>query len=234
MRTNDFKTTLRAAVLGIGIFLLAVGISFGQQQINLTAGPSTATLPDGSRVPMWGYSCDATQVLGTLATCAKLNPAATGWSPVIITVPTGQDLQINLTNNLTFPAGTGTNNIPTSLMIVGQLGGGLGTSATTVPSPVHNNSNQVSPTNPSQVATWPIAGDANGPLNNPPPQPNRVQSFSTEVEAGTGTATTLTWTVRNPGGYRCALRIDCRMRLPRCYSRDLHRALQCRNPPGVQ
>ncbi len=38
-------------------------------------------LPDGSAVPMWGYSCGAA-VTGSTATCAKLNPAAAGWSPV--------------------------------------------------------------------------------------------------------------------------------------------------------
>ena len=71
---------------------------------------------------MWGYSCGDV-VQGSTATCAKLNPASIGWSPVVITVPTGQDLQINLTNNLSFAG----NDIPTSLVIVGQLGGGLGT-----------------------------------------------------------------------------------------------------------
>jgi len=46
--------------------------AFGQQQVNLTAGPATITLPDGSQVPMWGYSCGSI-VLGSTATCAKLN-----------------------------------------------------------------------------------------------------------------------------------------------------------------
>ncbi len=134
MRTNYCRITLRTAVLGITIFLLAAGLSFGQQTINLTAGPATATLPDGSAVPMWGYSCGAA-VTGSTATCAPLNPAATTpavWSPVVITVPyvaTGTSLTINLTNNLSFtPSGSTTPNpVPTSLVIVGQLGGGLGT-----------------------------------------------------------------------------------------------------------
>src|SRR5262252_8639275 len=123
MRSNYLKT-LKTAVLAATILLLGVSVSFGQQQINLAAGASTATLPDGSAVPMWGYSC-GTVVSGSTATCAKLNPTATGWSPVVITVPTGQDLTINLTNSLSFaPLGGGTpNNIPTSLVIVGQLGG---------------------------------------------------------------------------------------------------------------
>ena len=48
-----------------------------------------------------------------------------------ITVQTGQNLAINLTNGL--PAG-----VPTSLTIVGQLGGGLGTPGGTTPSPNHS------------------------------------------------------------------------------------------------
>ncbi len=40
---------------------------------------------------------------GSTATCAALNPSAgASWSPVVITVPTGQALTINLTNNLSF------------------------------------------------------------------------------------------------------------------------------------
>src|SRR5215469_3422915 len=178
MRSNSLKQTLKTAVFTASILLLAVSACLAQQQVNLTAAPSTLTMPDGSSVPMWGYSCDAIQVAGSTATCAKLNPAATGWSPVVITVPTGQDLQINLTNSLIFtitsPAGSaGTNTVPTSLVIVGQLGGGLGNSATSTSSPDHTNSQQV---------TWPIASP--GPANTPPPQGNRVQSFSTEVAEG--------------------------------------------------
>ena len=152
-------------------------------------------MPDGSIVPMWGYSCGAV-VTGSTATCAALNPAAAGgWSPVVITVPTGADLTINLTNNLSFTAGTGMNTVPTSLVIVGQLGGGLGTTASSVASPVHG----------TQDTTWPIA--VTGPQNVPPPQGNRVQSFSTEVAACAPGGTTpcpftaLTWTAPRPGTY---------------------------------
>src|SRR5215469_10525661 len=149
MRSNSWKLNLKTAVFAACILLLGVSAALAQpQQVNLSAVPSTLTLPDGSSVPMWGYSCDSTQVAGTTATCAKLNPAAptTGWSPVVITVPTGQDLQINLTNALTFAvtgSTTATNNVPTSLVIVGQLGGGLGTTATSTLSPIHDNAQQV-------------------------------------------------------------------------------------------
>jgi len=174
------KTAIRAAIM----LLLCISASVAQQQINLTAASSTITLPDGSSVPMWGYSC-GTVVTGSAASCAGANPNATGWSPVVITVPTGSDLQINLTNNLTFA----TTNIPTSLLIVGQLGAGLGKlgERTTTPSPTHS----------GQGVTWPIANT--GATFSPPSQGPRVQSFSTEV--ATGSTTTLTWTAPRPGTY---------------------------------
>ena len=158
MRFNYLKATLKSAVLAVSVLLLGAGVAVAQQQVNLTAGPATTTLPDGTVVPMWGYSC-GTAATGSTAICAALNPAAAaaipaGWSPVVITVPTGQILQINLTNSLTF-TGTGTNTVPTSLVIVGQLGGGLGdvTQRTTTAAPDHTN---------AQPLTWPIAGDAPG------------------------------------------------------------------------
>src|SRR5467141_3720743 len=196
MRTNNFKAILRAALRVVCILPFAAAAAFGQQQVNLTAGPATATLPDGSVVPMWGYSC-GTGVSGSTATCVALNPASAavgGWSPVVITIPTTATggLAINLTNGLPSP-------VPTSLVIVGQLGGGLGTvtascngtatsGATCTPSPDHSN---------AQSVTWPIAD----PLTKgaPPAQGPRVQSFSTEVAAG-GT-TPLTWTALRPGTY---------------------------------
>src|SRR2546430_9343797 len=118
MRTNNMKVILKAALRALCILPFAAVVALGQQQVNLTAGPATATLPDGSAVPMWGYSC-GTAVSGSTATCAKLNPAAgVGvWSPVVITVPTGQGLTINLTNSLTF----GGRGITNSLAIRGPL-----------------------------------------------------------------------------------------------------------------
>ena len=191
MRSNSFKSAAIRSGIAASVLLLAGGAAFGQT-VNLAAGPAIATLPDGTAVPMWGYSCGAV-VSGSPATCAALNPASAGWSPVVITVPTGQDLQINLTNNLQFtPSGTTTpNTIPTSLVIVGQLGGGLGTGATSTPSPTHA----------PLGASWPVAGGpgAGSPTFTPPPQGNRVQSFSTEVPAGA--TTTLTWKAPRPGTY---------------------------------
>src|ERR1035441_4315664 len=129
MRTNNFKTKLKAAVRILGILPFAAVAAFGQQTINLSVSPSSGPLPSGSTVPMWGYFC-GTPAANTapVATCAALNPASVTsntWSPVVITVPSGQALTINLTNNLSFPA-VPPNNIPTSMVIVGQIGGGLG------------------------------------------------------------------------------------------------------------
>jgi hypothetical protein len=197
MRFNYLNASLKTAIFVTTVFLFGVGLAVAQQQVNLTAGPATMTMPDGSTVPMWGYTCTplAAGVTST-ATCVKSNPAATGWSPVVITVPTGQDLQINLTNNLSFtPTGSTTpNTVPTSLVIVGQLGGGLGTiNPTAAPgnftaAPDHSNS--------QGATTWPIAG---GPGGTPPTQGLRVQSFATQLAAGATTA--LTWKAPRAGTY---------------------------------
>ncbi|MGB8325457.1 MAG: Ig-like domain-containing protein [Candidatus Acidiferrum sp.] len=186
MRANNLKAILKAATLIFTILPFVATAAHGQQQVNLTAGPTSTTMPDGSTVPMWGYSCGAI-VTGSSATCASLNPLGTGWSPVVITVPTGATggLTINLTNSLSFSNG---NSVPTSIMIVGQVGGGLGTSRTTTASPTHD----------TQQVTWPTANS--GPTNVPPPQGPRVQSFGTEVLVGT-TATALTWPILQPGTY---------------------------------
>ena len=196
MRTNTLKATLKAAVRLVGILPFAAFVAFGASEtVNLTAGPATATLPDGTAVPMWGYSCNTVG-----PTCAPLNKNATAgvWSPVVITVPTGTDLQIVLTNNLAFKPATGpTNYIPTSLMIVGQLGAGLGSSPLAVPSPNHAD----------QVVTWSTVGS--GGTFTPPGQGTRVQSFSQEVAAVGATlqtgevasGATLTWKAPRPGTY---------------------------------
>src|SRR5439155_26463951 len=91
---------------------------------------------------------------------------------VIITLQAGNDLQINLTNNLPV--------VPTSIVIVGQLGGGLGNSSTSTASPDH--------TLAQSNVTWPIANIGGG-SGTPPVQGTRVQSFSSEVlSTATGNA----------------------------------------------
>src|SRR5215469_16336240 len=209
MRTCHFKASaiMKAALLVASILLFGVSASFGQQTVNLTVAPTTTTLPDGTAVPMWGYFC-GTAAPGATATCAALNPLAVAtataqapWSPVVITVPyvaaatggSATSLTINLTNNLSFtPTGATTANaIPTSIVIVGQVGGGLGVLAqrTTTTSPDHSAAQGcvtwfiADPTNSKpgvpcpQTATSPVSGAY------PPTQGSRVQSFSTEVAA---------------------------------------------------
>jgi hypothetical protein len=180
----------------LGLLLFGAVASFAQNTVNLTAGPSNAPLPDGSNVPMWGYQCGA--VAGTGVSCLASNPAVTSlnnttvWSPVVITVPIAASgatsLTISLTNHLPVPPGAAAG-IPTSLTIVGQLGGGLGdvTQRTTTPSPTH----------PSQVVTWATVGT--NTAFTPPTQGDRVQSFGTEV--ATGATTALTWSNLRPGTY---------------------------------
>src|SRR5215469_3695417 len=81
IRINDSKskTTVKAAVLVSAFLLLAAATGFGQQQVNLTAGPTTTTLPDGTVLPMWGYSCGAA-VTGSTATCVPLSGTGSGMS----------------------------------------------------------------------------------------------------------------------------------------------------------
>ena len=79
IRINDSKskTTLKAAVLVSAFLLFASATGFGQQVVNLTAGPNTTTLPDGTTLPMWGYSCGAAAT-GSTATCAPLSGSSSG------------------------------------------------------------------------------------------------------------------------------------------------------------
>src|SRR3974390_3908759 len=74
-RTCHFKANeiMKAALLVAAILLFGVSASYGQQIVNLTAAPTTQTLPDGPTVPMWGYFC-GTAVSTATATCAALNP----------------------------------------------------------------------------------------------------------------------------------------------------------------
>ncbi|MBV8804747.1 MAG: hypothetical protein JO042_06860, partial [Sinobacteraceae bacterium] len=208
------KTTMKRILIKAGLtvsaLLLGSGVAFGQA-VNLTAGPATAALPDGSPIPMWGYSCQG--ATGTGVSCAALNPAANTttantsstsmWSPVVITVPYvagGTSLTINLTNNLSFTNG---NTVPTSLTIVGQVGGGLGSSPTRAASPSHAQLG-VSWSTVQPAGTGATPSSTNPPAFTPPPQPPRVQSFGTEV-ASCATppcaAVSLVWNNLRPGTY---------------------------------
>ncbi|WGS40885.1 Ig-like domain-containing protein [Burkholderia sp. JSH-S8] len=202
MRSTKLTATLLdlfKAGVAASMLLTAGEACFAQSVVNLTAKAATTLMPDGQSVPMWGYTCTPAAVAtvpAANATCAATNPAAgANWSPVVITVPAGQ-LQINLTNNLPAP-------VPTSLVIVGQLGGGLGSAPTAMPSPPH----------PTQTATtWPIVSSSTAPATpytsppaafTPPAQGPRIQSFGTEVAPSTDpkSYTTLTWANLKPGTY---------------------------------
>src|SRR6266480_3760226 len=215
MRAIHFKASLIRSGLAAAVLLGAATASYAQTTVGLTAAPTQAVLPDGQSVPMWGYTCGTVSPVTSTCAAANANAGSGNWSPVVITVPYTQDLSgvsstiltISLTNSLSFAAGTGTNTLPTSLVIVGQLGGGLGAAPVTT----------LSPTHAPQGPTWPASGGpdpsvttCNTPAdrvaaaaagtNCPPPQPNRVQSFATEVAAG-ATTTLPTWSNLKPGTY---------------------------------
>lgn len=195
MSANIFKTKLIRTVLASSIFLLASGVALADSVVTLTAAPTTTTLPDGQTVPMWGYACGSVSGNGVSCTAAN-GTAQTGsaWQPPLITVPSGQALTITLKNNLSFATGSGSNTVPTSLVIVGQLGGGLGAAPARMPSPLHA----------AQGTTWPgTLGTTNpgDPVFTPPAQADRVRSFATEVAAGA--SANLVWKANNlrPGTY---------------------------------
>ncbi len=170
MRTPNFKATLWI-MLAVASLAGAGAASAATTTVNLTAQRMTATLPDGAHVPMWGYC-----TTGSCSTAWAQGPAI-----VIPNDPAGNTLQINLTNSLP---------VPTSIVILGQLGGGLG-SVTRMPSPAHP---------PQNFTTFP-GNAATGPVFTPPPQLDRARSWATEVAPGGTTATTLTWNNLRPGSY---------------------------------
>lgn len=266
----SMKAGIAAALLG-----LAATAAQADATLTLTAAPTTTVLPDGQSVPMWGYSCGA----ASGATCTTLTGAAQTagtWQPPLITVPKGK-LTITLVNQLGFTAGSETHNIPTSLVIVGQLGGGLGAAPSRMPSPVHapigttwpgtagamdltgaafvidnagsgytsapavtlsgggggsgatatatiNGSGQVTGitiTDPGSGYTatpqvtiaapssgttatahvGAVAGTADAPVFNAPPQADRVRSFGTEVLVSDAGGKALVWNNLRPGTY---------------------------------
>ncbi len=192
---------LMRAGLAACSLLLASGAVQAQSAVTLTAAPTTANLPDGQSVPMWGYICGdslATPVASTNATCTSMNGVGqTGksWQPPLIRVQAGTSgfasLTITLNNQLSF-AGVA---VPTSIVIDGQAGGGLGDSSARMPSPAHA----------PYGTTWPGTLGTTGPNDpvfTPPDQgQGRVRSFATEVAVGATTNNALTWNKMRPGTY---------------------------------
>ena len=193
MRSTIFlQSHLRKAAVAVTLCLTA-GAAFAAPTVttvHLTAQRTSATLPDSNTVPMWGLcSTDAAGSAGlggavlVGGNCAAMT--TNGWMPgPTITVPydavNGNSLVINLTNNL---------KTPTSLVILGQLGGGLG-SPVKEASPLHNS---------AQVVSWPAVGNSTGPLFTPPAQEPRARAFS--AEAAAGATQTYTWAKLKPGTY---------------------------------
>ena len=110
MRSNSFKSTLIRSGLAASVLLLASGVALAQSTVNLTAAPTTTTLPDGQTVPMWGYTCGG--VTGLPARASDGRRCDGNWTPprrsryglaaAADHGAGGQTLTINLTNNLTF------------------------------------------------------------------------------------------------------------------------------------
>src|ERR1700736_4418702 len=149
---------------------------------------TTAGTSDPINIPAWSATAGGTTTDGTVVWSNLVHSYSAAWAPPVITVPSGTaTFTINLTNSLPSP-------VPTSLVIVGQLGGGLGNTATTTTSPNHAN---------AQPVTWPIAGNSPGAgltgVGTPPVQGPRVQSFATEVVNGSNA--TLTFNNLRPGTY---------------------------------
>jgi hypothetical protein len=206
MTTKKTMYGLMRAGLAACSLLLASAAALAQSTVTLTAAPTTANLPDGQSVPMWGYTCGdvlATPVISSNATCTAMSGTAqtgTSWQPPLIRVQAGASgfasLTITLTNNLSFTAGTGSNAVPTSIVIDGQVGGGLGDAPSKMDSPAHTPYGTTWPGSLGGTDTG--AGDA---VFMPPAQVQRVRSFATEVPAGTNNTAALTWSNLRPGTY---------------------------------
>src|SRR5437016_6719190 len=132
------KKALSTAILAGAALLLSAGIASAQNVVNLTAAQQTTTLADGNIVPMWGWTCGTGTAAATGAACTALTYSTAGalnaqtggttWQPPLIVVPytasapgvSTTNLTINLTNTLP---------VETSLVIIGQSGGGVGAPA---------------------------------------------------------------------------------------------------------
>jgi len=203
------RLTLTSASIVAGLLLATAtaGASAATTTVNLTAQRMSTTLPDGSIVPMWGYCTN--DKTGTSA--AQANPALGGgqllaanvcsavpagtttavantvWAPgPTIVVPTGNQLTINLANNIT--AGTAT-----SLVILGQIGGSAGAPTRDAAALAHQ---------PVTTTTWPANAAAGTPFT-PPSQAIRARAFAQEAAFGGGVS--YTWntaigTEPNPDG----------------------------------
>jgi hypothetical protein len=193
------KKALSTAILAATALLLSAGIA-SAQTVNLTAAQQSTTLPDGNSVPMWGWTCGTGAAAAVGATCTALTYTSgalaqqTGgatWQPPLIVIPyvaAGTSLTINLTNSLP---------VETSLVILGQSGGGLG-------APVREAGPRTDGAHGGQTATtWTTVVPGSF---TPPTQGERVRSFVPEI-AGVATVGATpavgvySWTGLKPGTY---------------------------------
>ena len=87
MRNYSLRAIVKTVLRGAAVLLIRSGHrGCAQTTVNLTAVPSNPDTPDGASVPMWGYSCGA---VPAAAHAAPRKRHGRGWSPVILTVPTG-------------------------------------------------------------------------------------------------------------------------------------------------
>jgi hypothetical protein len=197
---HKIKKSTTTAILAATALLLTAGLAAAQSVVNLTAAPQSTLLSDGNSVPMWGWTCGTGTAAAVGATCTALTytngaltPQAGGatWQPPLIVVPyvaAGTSLTINLTNALP---------VETSLVILGQSGGGLGT-------PVREAGPRTDGAHAGQTTTtWTIVTPGSF---KPPTQGERVRSFVPEI-AGVATVGATpavgvyTWTGLKPGTY---------------------------------
>jgi hypothetical protein len=196
------KIALSTAVLAGAALLLTAGIAAAQGVVNLTASRQNTILPDGNSVPMWGWTCGTGTAAATAnVTCTTLNYTSgalapqiggTTWQPPLIVVPYmagSTSLTINLTNALP---------VETSLVILGQSGGGLG-------APIREAGPRTDGAHGGQTSTtWTTVVPGSF---TPPTQGNRVRSFTSVEVPGVATvgATPATsaysWSNLSPGTY---------------------------------
>jgi hypothetical protein len=189
MRSNANPKSYQRITAIVFTLLLATGlVNAAPTTVNLTAQRMSTTLPDGNIVPMWGLCTTDTAGAASLGGATLTGGACTttgSWAAgPTITIPydalNGSSLTINLTNTLP---------TPTSIVILGQIGGGLGTP-----------NKEASPAHSTQTITFPAQGAAGDPVFTPPAQGPRARSFSAEASANSGTQT-YTWATLKPGTY---------------------------------
>jgi len=168
--------------------------------VNLTAQRASLTLPDGQSASMWAYCGSAvaagagTTVGGACVPVPATAPAGTlpAWTqgPTIV-VPAGDVLTITLSNTL--PS-------PTSVAILGQIGGGLGL-PTKVASPLHTGTGPATLTGGAVNPTAVTSEFAQAPATfTPPTQGPRMRAFVPEADGVSGSQNYV-WTNLKPGTY---------------------------------